>query len=149
MNSFRHIFFSQDQGVGTMRTLFKWILAVQLGVLASATALAQLPNCPLRPNPGSVVLDPLSLSSQNGTLSLALTMRNGADAFSVMHYCFDYSTANGLVEAPTLRLNPGDTLSLDFTNQLNIPGAAAAASAHSHMNMTAGGTGSTDPCQST
>jgi FtsP/CotA-like multicopper oxidase with cupredoxin domain len=105
-----------------MRNLFKWIVAVQMVGLGVGTAAAQLPNCPLRPTAGSVVLDAMSLSSQNGALSLALTERNGADSTSIMHYCFDYSTANGDVESPTLRLNPGDTLTLDLTNQLNLVG---------------------------
>ena len=132
-----------------MSTVFKWIFAVQILALAFVSASAQLPNCPLRPDPGSVVLDPLSLSSQNGTLSLGLTMRNAADAFGVMHYCFDYPTPTGLVEAPTLRLNPGDTLSIDFTNQLNVSSPAAAAD-HAHMHDMAMSVASAiDPCNNT
>ena len=108
-----------------MRRALKYSLLVQfLGVVA-LTASAQLPNCPLRPTPGSVVLDPLRLSSKNGELQLGLTLRNGADSLGYMHYCFDYSTTNGEVEAPTLRVNPGDTLTLDLTNQLNVPSPAA------------------------
>jgi FtsP/CotA-like multicopper oxidase with cupredoxin domain len=107
-----------------------------------------LPNCPLRPNPGSVVLDPLNLSSQNGSLRLGLTLRNGVDAAGYTHYCFDYSSGAGIVEAPTLRLNPGDTLTLDLTNQLNVPTPASAA-AHSHMEgMATVEAPATDPCKS-
>jgi FtsP/CotA-like multicopper oxidase with cupredoxin domain len=132
-----------------MRTVLKWLFALQVVGFACLTASAQLPNCPLRPNPGSVVLDPLSLSSQNGALQLALTLRNGVDAAGYTHYCFDYSTANGDVEAPTLRLNPGDTLTLDLTNQLNVVTPASAAGAHSHMEgMATSEPPATDPCKS-
>src|SRR5690242_20645379 len=119
-----------------MRNFLKWMFGVQVAGLALATASAQLPNCPLRPIAGSVVLDALSLTSQNGALSLALTERNAIDTQGFTHYCFDYSTANGDIESPTLRLNPGDTLTLDLTNQLNVVGPNAAQHSqaeHSHM----------------
>jgi FtsP/CotA-like multicopper oxidase with cupredoxin domain len=134
-----------------MRKAVKWIIAVQIVGVAFLTASAQLPNCPLRPSAGSTVLDQMSLSSQNGTLSLALTLRNAADSFGYMHYCFDYSTANGDVEAPTLRLNPGDNLAIDFTNQLSVVAPATAAMKYphiSHMDHAVDST-PTDPCKST
>src|ERR1700730_15130254 len=115
-----------------MRMVIRFWFAVQVVGLAFLTASAQLPNCPLRPNPGSVVADALSLSSQNGSLQLALPLPNGVDSAGYTHYCLDYSTANGNVEAPTLRLNPGDTLTLDLTNQLNVVTPASAAT-HPHM----------------
>jgi FtsP/CotA-like multicopper oxidase with cupredoxin domain len=107
-----------------MRRVFKWALAIQIVTISFLTASAQLPNCPLRPNPGTVVQDPLNLSSVDGELSLALTIKNAADSFGFMHYCFDYQTSTGMIEAPTLRLNPGDTLTLDLTNQLNVTAPA-------------------------
>jgi len=130
-----------------MRKVFKWIVPTWMVGAALVTAIAQLPNCPLRPTAGSIVVDPMSLSSQNGALSLALTERNATDSQGFTHYCFDYSTANGDIESPTLRLNPGDTLTLDLTNQLNVIGPNAAD--HSHMEgMASSGTDSTDPCKS-
>jgi FtsP/CotA-like multicopper oxidase with cupredoxin domain len=102
-----------------MGKIFKWAFAGSIVGLALAAA-AQTPNCPARPAPGTVVQDQLSLNSQNGTLQLALTLRNAPDIFGFMHFCFNYATAHGNVEAPTLRLNPGDTLNLDVTNQLNF-----------------------------
>ena len=137
-----------------MRRFAKWALAVQVVGLAFLSASAQLPNCPVRPNPGTVVADALSLSSQNGVLQLGLTERNGVDALGYTHFCFDYATSTGNIEAPTLRLNPGDTLSLDLTNQLNFTPAAAIAQTKYHSMDDMGsmgsttGTASTDPCQS-
>jgi FtsP/CotA-like multicopper oxidase with cupredoxin domain len=135
-----------------MRRLIKWACAVQVLGMAFLTASAQLPNCPVRPNPGSTVVDALSLSSQNAALQLELTERNGVDAQGYTHFCFDYATTNGNVEAPTLRLNPGDTLTLDLTNQLNfVPPAAVAFSKYRPMHDMGGMSGatSTDPCHST
>jgi FtsP/CotA-like multicopper oxidase with cupredoxin domain len=137
-----------------MRKVFQWAFAVQLIGFAFLSASAQLPNCPLRPAPGSTVLDAPSLVSQNAALSLGLTMRNGVDAAGYTHYCFAYATTNGDVEAPTLRLNPGDTLTLDLTNKLDVPLATAgAATKHLLQNMAAMGhmsnASSTDPCKST
>jgi FtsP/CotA-like multicopper oxidase with cupredoxin domain len=135
-----------------MGRLVKWALAVQVVGLAFLSASAQLPNCPLRPTPGSVVTDTLSLLSQNGALNLALTLRNGVDSQGFTHYCFDYNTTSGMIEAPTLRLNPGDTLTLDLTNQLNVPTPPVNANSRyrpmKNMGSMAGAT-STDPCSST
>jgi FtsP/CotA-like multicopper oxidase with cupredoxin domain len=143
-----------------MRRFAKWAFAMQVVGLAFLSASAQLPNCPVRPNPGSIVADAMSLSSQNGALDLALTMRNGVDVAGYTHFCFDYATTSGLIEAPTLRINPGDTLTLDMTNQLNVVTDAALVAAKSksmaEMGDMAGMTtistaaaSTTDPCQST
>jgi FtsP/CotA-like multicopper oxidase with cupredoxin domain len=144
-----------------MSRFLKWAVAAQIVGWAFLTASAQLPTCPLRPTPGSVVKDGLSLSSTNGTLSLALTLKNAADSLGFMHYCFDYTAANGsLIEAPVLRLNPGDTLSLDLTDQLNVvvPAGMNQRYPASHMMHSAYATSedmasmdasSTNPCQST
>jgi FtsP/CotA-like multicopper oxidase with cupredoxin domain len=114
-----------------MRKFCRWVMAGQLMGAAFITASAQLPNCPLRPTQGSVVAEPLNLFSQNKTLSVALTMRNGVDSAGYTHDCYDFATANGNIEAPTFRLNPGDTLSLLLTNQLNLPPAAGGRMRHS------------------
>ena len=104
-----------------MSKFFKWALAVQIVGWAFLPAAAQLQECPQRPSPGSIVQDGLNLSSSNGALTLALALHNGVDAAGFTHYCFDYKAANGsTVEAPTLRLNPGDTLNIAFTDGLNV-----------------------------
>ncbi|HVN22320.1 MAG TPA: multicopper oxidase domain-containing protein [Dongiaceae bacterium] len=132
-----------------MRSL-RWPLIVQFLVWAAVSATAQLPQCPLRPSPGTVVLDAPSLSSQNGALSLDLTMRNASDSSGFMHYCFDYMSSTGLVEAPTLRVNPGDTLTINFTNALTATSAVVLPNsrhAAQHVHAMADAPGS-DPCSS-
>ncbi len=132
-----------------MRSYLKWALAIQFLGWAFLTASAQLPTCPLRPTPGSVVQDQLGLSSQNGALNLGLTIQNAADTYGYMHYCLNYTTSTGIVEAPTLRLNPGDTLTLDLTDQLNVavPNSAFVKYPMSRMEH-ATGVPTTDPCKS-
>jgi FtsP/CotA-like multicopper oxidase with cupredoxin domain len=114
-----------------MAEFWRWAIAGQLIGLAWVSVSAQLPNCPLRPNPGSVVAEPLNLYSQGNQLSVALTLRNGVDSAGYTHDCYDYATSSGTIEAPTLRLNPGDTLNLQLTNQLNLPSSNANRLKHS------------------
>jgi len=97
-----------------MRTRSKHGLAVTVMVLVSICGYAQ---CPDRPASGTVVADAPSIVSQNGTLSTKLTMAQSVDVFGYTHYCYKYAAGNQIVEAPTLRLNPGDTLGLDIVNQ--------------------------------
>ncbi len=136
-----------------MSRFLRWMVAVQV-VGWAVMASAQLPTCPLRPSPGSIVQDGLSLSSTNGTLSLALTLKNAPDSLGYMHYCFDYTAANGsLIEAPTFRLNPGDTLALDLTDDLNVQIPTGANLRYKEMHMAPGDDtssgSSSNPCQST
>ncbi len=97
------------------------LLALVCGVsLLSASAQIQ-PGCPDRPLPGSPLNNPLDLYSQNGVLTLSLVLQNGVDNSGFMHYCYIYLYQGQEVEAPTLRLNPGDTLTINFTNNIQAP----------------------------
>lgn len=98
-----------------MRSAFKCVLAILVCGFAFLTVEAQ---CPARPNPGTVVQDALSLSSVNGVLSAEFTMRHSVDTAGYNHYCYNYQTAQGEVEAPTLRLDQGDRLVLDIKDRI-------------------------------
>ena len=101
-----------------MRLISKSLIAVLLfGITFVGHAWAQ--GCPARPNFGTNVMDPLTLHSQNGTLQVALTLSESTDKFGYVHYCYVYDNNGKMVEAPTLFLNPGDTLILDITNALS------------------------------
>jgi FtsP/CotA-like multicopper oxidase with cupredoxin domain len=65
-----------------------------------------------------VVQDALSLTSQNGSLAAEFIMGHSVDPFGYTHYCYNYQTSTGWVEAPTLRLNPGDTLTLGVVDRI-------------------------------
>ena len=104
-----------------MRAMFKSILLFWMLAVALGTALAQQQICPPRPLPGNLVVNPLDLYSQGGVLTVNLTLQNqlGSDGF--MHYCYVYLYQGQQVEAPTLRLNPGDQLVLNLTNNIQAP----------------------------
>ena len=112
-----------------------------LCVAGSVAAVGEVEMCPPRPDAGSVVNDPPVLSSEGGALTLDLTMVNSPGSDGIMQYCYVYG--DGSTEAPTLMMNPGDTLTLNLTNHL-----VANPSAKSHMTHQMAGPASSDPCHS-
>src|SRR5262245_24036981 len=95
--------------------IHRCLLAVAACGLIAGNASAQ---CPARPNTGTEVVNPPEISSQNGVLNADFTFRSSTDAAGYLHECYIYQTSSGQVEAPTLRLNPGDRLNLNLTNRL-------------------------------
>ena len=95
--------------------LSRYWLAISLCVFSFVRVEAQ---CPARPDPGTVVKDALSINSVNGVLNAEFTMKHSVDTGGYNHYCFNYDTAKGVVEAPTLRLNQGDRLILDVKDRI-------------------------------
>ena len=117
-----------------MFKVFKFALAALLVGLALVAASAQVGNCPSRPDEGTVVANPLDLFSQNGSLTVALYLNNGVDSAGYTHECYNYVNTDGsIIEAPTLQLNPGDTLNLTLTNQLALPSSRSAMRRSMHM----------------
>jgi FtsP/CotA-like multicopper oxidase with cupredoxin domain len=94
------------------------VCALASSIVAPSRALAQPQACPLRPGPGSVVREPEDLSSRNGMLRVDFAYRNFLDASGQMRYCYVYKDG---VEAPTLRLKPGDLLILHLKNEEHLP----------------------------
>jgi FtsP/CotA-like multicopper oxidase with cupredoxin domain len=92
--------------------------SLPLAVLCGVAFVGATAQCPKRPDPGTVVEDTLALKSTNGTLQAALVMRHSTDDFGYAHYCYNYESAKGDVEAPTLQVNPGDTLKLEVTDRI-------------------------------
>jgi FtsP/CotA-like multicopper oxidase with cupredoxin domain len=129
-----------------MRVFCKSIFALIICGVSFAGAMAQ---CPPRPSPGTVVQDALSLSSQNGVLNAALNMGYSVDSAGYSHYCYKYESANGVVEAPTLRLNPGDQLILGVKDTIPNPGAMSMSSMDMSSSGTTCGDGGTGTLQST
>jgi FtsP/CotA-like multicopper oxidase with cupredoxin domain len=107
-----------------MRTFIKLLLGLSLLGFSFSSALAQIPPCPPRPTSGTTITDPEELHSQNGVLTVDLTMRNIAPLGQSPEYCFVYTDGT---EAPTLVVNPGDQLIVNLTNQ-NTPSGQAAMS---------------------
>jgi FtsP/CotA-like multicopper oxidase with cupredoxin domain len=98
-----------------MWSVSRWVLTIVLSGLSFSEVVAQ---CPARPDTGTVVNNPVSISSQNGVLSAELTMARSVDSAGYTHYCYKYFAGNQVIEAPTLRVNRGDELVLDVLNRI-------------------------------
>jgi len=118
-----------------MRSHLGFLITILACAIFSLPAAAQ---CPQRPVPGTVVQDPLNLSSSGGTLNVALTMQRSVDNAGYTHYCYEYNTGSGIVEAPTLRVNPGDHLLLNVINRISGGTASGPAAHMSHMAAAPG-----------
>ncbi len=117
-----------------MRVQSRYLLLVIIFCGFSFLKLAAEDDCPARPQPGSVVSDPYSISSQNGVLTARFLMAHSVDKAGYTHYCYKYNQGGQVYEAPTLRVNPGDTLNLEITNHIDDSDASKM-----KMNMPAGG----------
>lgn len=82
---------------------------------------------------GSAVPEPADLRSNNGVLTVELTMHDEQAANGSTRYCYVDGNGN---EAPTLRLKAGDLLTLKLKNDLrDIDRRASLADARAHMHM--------------
>jgi FtsP/CotA-like multicopper oxidase with cupredoxin domain len=88
---------------------------------------------------GSSVVAPAELRSSNGVLEVTMKFETVTDSQGLVRYCFVTDTG---LEAPTLRVNPGDQLIIHFTNDLPVAAAASAKDNMAGMNMTLSGNGS-------
>jgi FtsP/CotA-like multicopper oxidase with cupredoxin domain len=82
---------------------------------------------------GSVVSAPPELRSQNGVLEVTMQFLATNDSQGLLRYC--YVTSTGL-EAPTLRVNPGDQLIIHFQNNLPANLTPPTPASMAGMNMT-------------
>ena len=82
---------------------------------------------------GSATSAPPELKSQNGVLEVTLKFLTTTDSQGLVRYC--YVTDTGL-EAPTLRVNPGDKLIIHFQNDLPAAGASSASDNMAGMKMS-------------
>lgn len=100
-----------------MRCLSRWLLAIVVCGCSYLKPVAQ--DCPARPASGTVVADPFNIVSQNGALTAKFTLQHSVDAAGYTHFCYNYQAPNQIVEAPTLRVNPGDVLNLNVVDGIN------------------------------
>jgi FtsP/CotA-like multicopper oxidase with cupredoxin domain len=90
-------------------------LSIALCAILFGTRMEGATDPCLRPAQGSIVPEPVDLRSVNGRLKLELTMHNFPAPDGSTRYC--YLDGNGN-QAPTLRLHPGDLLTLTLKNDL-------------------------------
>ena len=97
---------------------------------------------------GSATTAPPELQSQNGVLEVTLKFLTATDSQGLVRYC--YVTDAGL-QAPTLRVNPGDQLIIHFQNDLPASSAASASDNMAGMKMTlsSAATSSSSACNGT
>lgn len=98
-----------------MHTIGRYFLASWICGMCLA---AQTRDCPARPSSNSVVKNPPDLTAIDGLLKLDLTPRSRQMLELPLKVCYVYEASSGPVEAPTLRLNPGDQLELALTDAL-------------------------------
>src|SRR5271163_201143 len=104
--------------------------AKQFSDLTSATTSDPANAVCARSAVGTVVSDPPSISSQNGVLEVSFQYQTVVDENGLTRYCYVYTDSSGnKQEAPTLEVNPGDQLIINFNNNLPVP-SASDASAH-------------------
>jgi FtsP/CotA-like multicopper oxidase with cupredoxin domain len=82
---------------------------------------------------GSATTAPPELKSLNGVLEVTFKFLTATDSQGLVRYC--YVTDTGL-EAPTLRVNPGDQLIIHFQNDLPAASASNASDNMAGMKMT-------------
>jgi FtsP/CotA-like multicopper oxidase with cupredoxin domain len=95
--------------------------------------------CP-RPASGSAVPEPEDLRSQNGVLSVQLTVKDQREKDGSTRYCYIYGDG---VQSPNLRLKPGELLILKLKNELTDPDQGV-----SRQHPKHGPAASSDPCKS-
>jgi FtsP/CotA-like multicopper oxidase with cupredoxin domain len=121
------------------------LLSVQSYVWGSAKSGAQgpTPDACVRGAEGSPADEPPALRSKNGVLRVQLAVRNSLDASGHMRYCYVDEHGN---EGPTLRVRPGDTLSIALKNEISIPSPTTSGGASGHSAMGKGASAQHDPC---
>jgi FtsP/CotA-like multicopper oxidase with cupredoxin domain len=82
---------------------------------------------------GSATTAPPELISQGGVLEVTFKFLTATDSQGLVRYC--YVTDTGL-EAPTLRVNPGDQLIIHFQNDLPAASASSSGDNMAGMKMT-------------
>jgi FtsP/CotA-like multicopper oxidase with cupredoxin domain len=130
-----------------MRSRSRWLLILLLFVFSVFKLAAQ--DCPARPDGGTVVADPYSIESQNGVLSAKFVIEHSVDKSGYTHYCYKYNASGQIVEAPTLRVNPGDQLNLEVVNKIKEGGSNTAAMAMPPSSQTTCGDGGAVTLEST
>ena len=99
-------------------------LAMAACALAFLFTAAHAQDCPARPASGTVVADPFNIVSQSGALTAKFVLGHSVDGSGYTHFCYKYQAPSQIVEAPTLRVNPGDVLNLDVVDGIKNVGPA-------------------------
>jgi len=113
----------------------KYLIVTAIVGIFSIVSFAQ---CPARPVSGTLVKDPYTIRSQDGTLQADLSLGKSVDEQGYTHYCYQYQAPKSVVEAPTLRLNPGDTLQLNLADVVQDKDASTMRMHHAAAGQVCG-----------
>ncbi len=100
------------------------------GIVAIAVLPAACAESCSRPGRGSLIEQPPEAVSVNGALTAVFSFRSDPTSYGFARYCYVY---RGDVQSPTLRVRPGDELTLTLQNDLP---AGSAATPHIHSGRT-------------
>jgi FtsP/CotA-like multicopper oxidase with cupredoxin domain len=125
-----------------LRSIIRAVLALSFLFVTNlhAPVEAQKGNnsrCP-RPGAGSTITEPADVRSRNGELKVNLTIRDERRPDGTTRYCYIDADGN---ESPTLRVKPGDLVTLTLRNELTDPKAQSSADGATnshHMHADAG-----------
>src|SRR5271166_767222 len=95
--------------------LMSIVLIFQTNSLAQAKSQGKPDDSCSRGAPGSEVPEPEDLRSKNGELRVELAFRSFVDSHGLTRYCYIDKAGN---QSPTLRVKPGDRLTLMLRNEL-------------------------------
>ena len=123
-------------GASSAQDLAKLAMRVVAGSSAADQVCARFAS-------GSATSAPPELESQNGVLEVTFKFLTTTDSQGLVRYC--YVTDTGL-EAPTLRVSPGDQLIIHFQNDLPV---ASGNMAGMKMTLSARDTGGSSACNGT
>jgi FtsP/CotA-like multicopper oxidase with cupredoxin domain len=109
----------------------------------TATSNSRMEEACPRPLAGSIVGEPRDVTSKNGILALTLTVRSSSysDGSTPGNIRYCYTDEQG-DQAPTLHVQPGDTVAIRLKNKIAIP--TLGSSAHSSSMPTKKSTRSCD-----
>ena len=121
------------------------VLLVPCFVWGAAKAGTRSPNQELcqRATVGSAATEPLDLRSKDGILRVSLAVRNSLDSNGHMRYCYVDEHGN---QAPTLRVQPGDTLVISLKNEISLSPSGLSTPVSAHKAMPQGSSPHHDPC---
>jgi len=123
----------ESAAVTVFSRFLKRLLPIVVWCVFGAVTGALAQTC-LRPPVGSPVLEPVDLRSKGGSLRVELHFRSETAPDGQKLYCYLY---RGVSQAPTLRLNPGDELSLTLFNDAEpaLSASGTSAAPHPHQSM--------------
>ena len=113
------------------------VAAAILSVLSTGLSA----QCPDRPVSGTEVKDAYTLTPKSGILQADLSLGESVDKLGYTHYCYQYQAPSGIVEAPTLRLNPGDQLQLNLADVIQDNDASKMRMHHAASGPVCGDSG--------